>query len=345
MRNIKKILTYLLVLTCVICVNFTVFADESSDTSINSLNAVPTKPVGEYHVTDLGEVLSTLTIDEITDKNTDDLSGKGEVVVVTVPSLTGMDLKTFTEQLYSQWQIGGEEQNGALLVMDIGGENYHSYVGTGFGSTFTSNSIRQILDTGVEAYFDSGDYNTAATNFATSITNTVNLVSTEGTTSTPATTETAETETSFWGVLWSIVQVILIILVVIIILVVGFIFYMSYKAQKEREANPHKRQPRPRGERSSTKTSSNGSRRPRTQQKRRPTQGKEDNHTTHEPAVSEEHEESDYVVSSEQGIKEVHRSSKGRIIIEEANLHNDIRNSRKNNIPEDSNISFEDIDS
>ena len=113
-----------------------------------------------FYVADEADVISSDTEKYIIGKNAEleNLCG-GQIVVVAVDFLDGMDIEDYAYKLFKDWQIGDEDRdNGILLLLAIGEENYWCMQGKGLEGALTSGDIDDILWNYLEDDFASGDY-------------------------------------------------------------------------------------------------------------------------------------------------------------------------------------------
>ena len=113
-----------------------------------------------FYVADEADVISSDTEKYIIEKNAEleNLCG-GQIVVVAVDFLDGMDIEDYAYKLFKDWQIGDEDRdNGILLLLAIGEENYWCMQGKGLEGALTSGDIDDILWNYLEDDFASGDY-------------------------------------------------------------------------------------------------------------------------------------------------------------------------------------------
>ena len=113
-----------------------------------------------FYVADEANVISSDTEKYIIEKNAEleQLCG-GQIVVATVDFLDGMDIEDYAYKLFKDWKIGDEDRdNGILLLLAIGEENYWCMQGKGLESALTSGDIDDILWNYLEDDFASGDY-------------------------------------------------------------------------------------------------------------------------------------------------------------------------------------------
>lgn len=244
-----------------------VFADEST--------TIPTKP-DDYYVYDSADVINDVTGEEIALINTDNIAEYGEIIIVTITSSGDMALADYAQELFDTWEIGGSNETGALLIMDIDGDYYRSIIGAGFSSSVSESQLRDILDGQVEYYFASKDYSSAASIFVSSVMNKVIPTTTQSSTieddltddassedssseeeladdssdetedssSTVTPTESEKDETSgngFAAVLFTIFKALLIIILILLIIVVGFLILVNIRSQKNKKRRNSRR--------------------------------------------------------------------------------------------------------
>lgn len=154
MRKIKNILPVILALTLCFALTLPVFA------------ALPERPANGY-VLDSAGVLSDGTEQEIVEKNTKLFEETGaEIVIVAVDFLGGKEIDDYTYELFNAWGIGSAERNnGLLLVMAIGEDNYYAMAGYGIESYFNGAKLDDLLYDNLEDGFAEGDYDTGVKKF------------------------------------------------------------------------------------------------------------------------------------------------------------------------------------
>ncbi|MFI3325023.1 MAG: TPM domain-containing protein [Clostridia bacterium] len=247
----KKLFSILVAITLICSIPFAIFATES--------DSLPSKP-DNYYVYDMAEVINDEIAEEITLANTDNLAEYGEIVIVTVKSVDDTTLSDYATELFSYWDIGGDDDKGALLVLDIEGENYRSVVGSGFNTYLSETQLKDILDGQVEYYFAMEDYNSAAQIFVTAITDKIVPTSTtdeseeSADTSDESIDENTEEETDqetevltedttdetdgnkALSVVFSIFKALLVIVLILLIIVIGFLVLVNLRSQKRRKS-------------------------------------------------------------------------------------------------------------
>jgi len=121
--------------------------------------SVPERPE-QLYVGDFADVLSASTVSEIVDQNEALFDSTGaEIVVVTVDFLDGEDIADYAVVLFNEWGIGSAERdNGLLLLLAIGEDNYYILQGKGLEDTLPSGVLGDMLAEYLEPDFASGDY-------------------------------------------------------------------------------------------------------------------------------------------------------------------------------------------
>ena len=127
--------------------------------AVPAFGAIP-EPSSSFYVADGADVISPRTETYIVEKNgqLESLCG-GQIVVVTVTSLDGMNIEDYGYEIFNDWKIGdGDANNGVLLLLAIGEENYWCMTGRGLENQLTSGKISDILWDYLEPDFAAGDY-------------------------------------------------------------------------------------------------------------------------------------------------------------------------------------------
>ena len=137
------ILSFLLSLSLVIAIDF-----PTQDDSI--------------YVNDYADVIDEETEEELISMNQESDYAYGGYVVVVTEDFIDYDLYDYSYQLFNEWGIGdGDNNNGVLLVLDIGNDNYSYIVGTGIEKILTDGEMDTIISEYMEPDFASGDYGEA----------------------------------------------------------------------------------------------------------------------------------------------------------------------------------------
>lgn len=124
-----------------------------------ALARVPDRPDNKY-VLDTAGVLSEDTEKWIVAVNQEIFKDcGGEIVVAAVDFLGGEDIEDYTYKMFNSWGVGSKERNnGILLVLAIGEENYFIQAGYGIDDYFDVPLFSDILDEYLEPDFAAGDY-------------------------------------------------------------------------------------------------------------------------------------------------------------------------------------------
>ncbi len=133
--------------------------------SIPALAAVPDRPQNQYVLDEAG-VLDSATEREIISKNQKLFEKTGaEIVIVAVDFLGGQEIDDYVFELFNSWGVGSEQRNnGILLVMAIGEDNYYAQAGYGIEDYFDSR-LQSLLDEYLEPDFAARDYDVGAKKF------------------------------------------------------------------------------------------------------------------------------------------------------------------------------------
>lgn len=115
----------------------------------------------DFYITDEADVISDATEEYIISQNgylEANCSG-AQIAVVTVDFLDGMDIEDYCYKLFDQMNLGASgENNGILLLLTIGEENYWCMQGKGLENQLTAGEIDEILWYCLEPDFAAGDY-------------------------------------------------------------------------------------------------------------------------------------------------------------------------------------------
>lgn len=121
--------------------------------------AVVDAPI-EGYVGDYANVLTDETERYIIEQNAKlDQATGAQLVVVTVDFLDGMTAEEYAYQIFNQWGIGDQEKNnGLLLLLAIGEEDYWAMQGKGLEGILSSGTLGDYLYQYLEPDFAAGDY-------------------------------------------------------------------------------------------------------------------------------------------------------------------------------------------
>lgn len=123
-----------------------------------SINA-PERTSNTTWVEDYANVLSPQTeayIQEYSQRLADEHSAC--IMVVTVDFVTGT-MADYTLAVFNQWKLGdGTLNNGVLLMLSIGDDDYYMMIGRGLEKSFPIHDIQELLDTYLEPGFANKNY-------------------------------------------------------------------------------------------------------------------------------------------------------------------------------------------
>lgn len=115
---------------------------------------------GIIYVSDLANVLSDEVEASINEKSAalDALTG-AQLVVVTVDFLGGESIRDYADDLFNRLQIGDAcKNNGLLLLLATGEENYYALQGKGLEDTLSDSSLETLLQQYLEPDFAVENY-------------------------------------------------------------------------------------------------------------------------------------------------------------------------------------------
>ena len=123
---------------------------------------LPAKPTSDIYVQDFANVMSTAvkaqllqTGSELENKTT------AQLVVVTVKSLEGMDIETYSLQLLRTWGIGQKDKNnGVLLIIAPNERKSRIEVGYGLEGALPDGKTGNMQDVYLLPALEQGDYDT-----------------------------------------------------------------------------------------------------------------------------------------------------------------------------------------
>ena len=127
--------------------------------TVAALATFPAIPENGY-VADGAGVLRTDTVEYVVEKGQRLTAATGgAIVVVTVDFLDGKAIDDYAVELFNQWGIGdGEKDNGLLILLAIGEDNYYTLAGSGIQSALPASRIQQFNLDYLEEDFARGDY-------------------------------------------------------------------------------------------------------------------------------------------------------------------------------------------
>lgn len=160
----KKRVSVLLVLTVLLSVLFALPA--SAEVNIP-------EPTDQFYVNDFAGVLSDETKNGIMSANINlyEKTG-GQIVVTTVDFLDNADISDYGYAMFNQWKIGSKEKNnGILLLLAIGDDNYRVIPGYGIEDELSAGELKQMLNEYLEPDFAAKDYDAGVQKMFTALVN------------------------------------------------------------------------------------------------------------------------------------------------------------------------------
>ena len=122
------------------------------------------QPLENFYVADYANVINSQDAEAIRSANqTLEAKNGSQIVVATFDFLNGEAIDDVAYDLFNGWKIGSAaNNNGVLLVLAIGEEDYYCLQGKGLEKTLPTSEIRTILDSVLEPEFAAGNYSSGA---------------------------------------------------------------------------------------------------------------------------------------------------------------------------------------
>lgn len=142
----SKVIVWLVLLICIIGI------------SISSYAVV--KPTNEFYVNDYANVLSKETENYIISTNVELQKKTGaQIVVVTVPSLEGLEIEEYANTLFREFGIGDKQKNnGLLLLCSTGERKFRVEVGYGLEGILPDGKTGRMQDSYIIPYLKENNY-------------------------------------------------------------------------------------------------------------------------------------------------------------------------------------------
>ncbi|HOD93006.1 MAG TPA: TPM domain-containing protein [Clostridia bacterium] len=117
-------------------------------------------PTSDFYVNDTANVITDQTEKIIIDKNAALYEKTGaQIVVVTVDYTHTASIADYAYELFNEYGIGSNEKNnGLLLLLSIGDDDYYALQGAGLERTFSSGTLSYLLYEYLEPYFAQQEY-------------------------------------------------------------------------------------------------------------------------------------------------------------------------------------------
>lgn len=154
MRKIKSFGTLPFLLTIILFVSATLFANHGSAQNIIA------KPNPVTLVTDAAGVLSAEQKQALENKLVAiDDSSSNQIAVVIIPSLDGYPKEEYATKLFREWGIGNKKtNNGILLLIAIEDRQIRIEVGYGLEGAIPDITALNIIDNDIKPAFKAGNY-------------------------------------------------------------------------------------------------------------------------------------------------------------------------------------------
>jgi len=117
-----------------------------------------------FYVADYADVLSAGLEEDIYWTNYEELyeyCDGAEIVVVTVNNTGGMNTEDYCYKVFNEWGIGGEKNNGVLILLSVFDKKYFTMVGKNLMDDLDSDVLYKLQSGDFESAFDRGDYESA----------------------------------------------------------------------------------------------------------------------------------------------------------------------------------------
>lgn len=136
---------------------------------ITSVSAI-VEPMDNTWVHDYADIISE-DAEDIINQRIDRLNDGAQIAVVTVDFLDGYNIEDYALKLFNSWGIGGSENNGVLILVSMGEEEYYYLQGQGLERTLPSSKLGQICDDYLVEDLISGEFDSAFINTVDEISN------------------------------------------------------------------------------------------------------------------------------------------------------------------------------
>ena len=137
--------------------------------AIHAFGAIP-EPMDNFYVNDYAGVISDEERDKIIELNKEIAESGAQIVVATVDFTDGMGSDRYATEMFNQWGIGdASKDNGVLILLVIGEDDYFISLGTGTEKFISSGDLGVMIAWHLEAYFAAGDYGSGAVDIAYAI--------------------------------------------------------------------------------------------------------------------------------------------------------------------------------
>jgi uncharacterized protein len=120
----------------------------------------PIEATDRFFVNDYADIIDTATEDEIYNIGVELYEKtKAQVVVLTIPTMDGMDLETYSYNVAEGWGIGNaKDDTGVLIMLDMDTRQFRIEVGYGLEGALPDITTGRIQDNYMLPYFKEGDF-------------------------------------------------------------------------------------------------------------------------------------------------------------------------------------------
>ena len=183
-----------------------------------------------------------------------------DLYIVTTKNKNGASLKDYTYAIFDSWNIGGNEDKGIILVLDIEGDNYYLKPGDSIRDVFTGTVLQGYLDTYLEGDYAEGNYSDGAVKLHDAlsalarrnyeVSESLPPIESETDVSTSESEENTDenAEENSGGGFWGFISGFFTVILVIVIILAAFLVFINVRGQivkkKRREARAEARRQR-----------------------------------------------------------------------------------------------------
>ena len=201
------------------------------------------EPTEQFYVADYAYVIDEATEQLIVEESAKLCDETGaQVVVVTVDFIGESTIEEYARTLFNKWGIGDKDKNnGVLLLMVIGEENYWCVQGRGLEDSLPTSSIKDMLDLCLEPDFAKHDYSRGAYLFHSAVCVKLRKIEHEAEERHKRYLELweklekeqqAEKRRRFWNNVWEDIK---LVFAIIVLAFFAFIFIILFKPDSEAE--------------------------------------------------------------------------------------------------------------
>lgn len=149
MKKYKLAAMCVTLISLIIMTSFQIFATELPE------------PTDDFYVLDESNILETDTKNYIIEQNNLLYDATGaQIVVITEDFVEDGKLELYAYNIFNKWEIGSKDKNnGILLLISIGDDDYWCMQGKGLEKKLTSGTIGNILEEYLEPDFAKQNYN------------------------------------------------------------------------------------------------------------------------------------------------------------------------------------------